>query len=96
MREQPPASDAASKPYLTCRQVIDFIMEYLDGELDADARREFERHLHVCPSCVHYLRSYRQTVEMGKGAMRDPEADATGEVPEDLLRAIRRARDAAR
>lgn len=96
MCEQTPVTGAGARPYLTCRQVVDFIMAYLEGELDADARREFERHLHVCPSCVNYLASYRRTVELGKVAMADSEDDATGTVPEALLRAIRRARDAAR
>lgn len=77
---------------LTCRQVLDFVMAYLDGELDAGARREFERHLRVCPSCVNYLESYRQTVRLGKDAGNDSAAE--GEFPSGLLRAIQAARAA--
>ena len=35
---------------MRCRQVIDKISEYVDGELDPELVRELERHLGVCPS----------------------------------------------
>jgi anti-sigma factor RsiW len=86
--------------YLTCRQVLDFLMAYLDHELTADQRREFERHLSVCPSCVNYLRSYQSTIALGKDAMltrgTDPDAPASSVIPEGLLRAVREARRSER
>lgn len=78
--------------YITCRQLIDFIADYLDGELPADMRHEFERHLKVCPSCVAYLDGYLQTIRLGKIALAPSEDPASGSVPEGLLRAIRAAR----
>jgi anti-sigma factor RsiW len=87
-----PAAFGTPKPYMTCKEVIDFIMAYLDGELAPEQRHEFERHLKVCPSCVNYLDSYKQTVRLGKAAMRNPDEPAVGSVPEALIRAIREAR----
>lgn len=80
------------KPYITCRQLIDFIADYLDGALSAEMLHEFERHLAVCPSCVHYLDSYKVTIEMGRKAMLAASDDAPADVPEDLVRAILAAR----
>lgn len=85
-------STAAPKPYMTCREVLDFLMAYLDGELTREQEYEFERHMAVCPSCVNYLSSYKQTVRMGKAAFSDPEDPAAESVPEGLLAAIRKAR----
>lgn len=83
-------------PGLTCREAIDFIMAYLDNELPASERHEFERHLSVCPSCVHYLDSYRRTVQLGRAAMGvQGDEPAAGKVPEGLLNAIRAARKRA-
>lgn len=82
----------ANTPYITCREVLDFLMAYLDGELTPDQKREFERHLSACPSCVNYLHSYQATVRLGKAALQPLEEPATGTVPEGLLRAIREAR----
>lgn len=74
---------------MTCREILDFLMAYLDGELSPEVRAEFDRHLAVCPACVNYLASYRQTLELERQSF-DPGATEPGlsEVPEDLVRAI--------
>lgn len=79
------------KPYITCREVLDFLMAYLDGELTPEQLHEFERHLRVCPSCVNYLESYKETIRLGKAAMQDLDAPPDASVPEGLVRAIRQA-----
>ena len=79
-------------PYITCREQLDFVMAYLDGELTPEQRLQFERHLSVCPSCVNYLTSYQATVELGKAAMQNPDGPAPEPLPEELIRAIREAR----
>ena len=76
--------------YITCRELIGFIADYLDGELAAPMRHEFERHLKVCPSCVAYLEGYRRTIQLGKMALAP--TDDPAPVPEELVRAIRAAR----
>jgi len=75
----------SKRPYLPCREIIAFLADYLDGSLAPETRSEFDRHLGVCPSCVAYLASYRDTIRMAKAA--SIEADA-GEPPEDLVKAI--------
>lgn len=60
------------KEMLTCREVVEFLNDYLDGELSEDRRREFERHLADCPDCTAYLETYRLTVELSKGALASP------------------------
>lgn len=74
----------SAKPYLPCREIIEFLADYLDGTLDPAARAEFDRHLAVCASCVAYLASYRLTIRMAKAA---EEVDA-GDPPEELVAAI--------
>jgi anti-sigma factor RsiW len=75
------------EPYITCRQLIDFIIDYIDGALDERSRNEFERHLGVCPSCQAYLASYRETMGLARTVITDePQTD----VPEELVQAILR------
>jgi anti-sigma factor RsiW len=76
---------------VTCRDVIGFLRDYLDGELPADQRAEFERHLGLCPPCRHYLDSYRATVALGAGAFRDGAGDPP-ELPPELVAAVLAAR----
>ena len=77
-----------SQSYITCKQLIDFIGDYLSGELPPAELKEFERHLAVCPPCVNYLKSYRDTIRLGKAAFAGPETPVPRDVPEDLIRAI--------
>jgi anti-sigma factor RsiW len=80
---------------LTCRELIDFLAAYLDGELAPEARADFDRHLSLCPSCADYLASYRETVRLGKQAC-EPDAELPADVPPELIDAILAARSRPR
>ena len=49
---------------MRCRQVIDKISEYLDGELDPELVRELERHLEHCEDCRIVVDTAHKTVEI--------------------------------
>lgn len=68
---------------MTCIEVIGFVMDYIEGTLSTKERREFDKHLKVCDSCVAYLRTYQATLRMETKTKIE---DVT--VPEDLVRAI--------
>jgi predicted anti-sigma-YlaC factor YlaD len=74
---------------ITCRELISFLLEYLDGALDEVERERFEAHLRVCASCTAYLRTYELTIRMGRAASMDD-----CDVPEDLVRAVMASRGA--
>ena len=76
---------------LTCRELIEFLAAYLDAELVASEHAAFEAHLAICPDCVHYLVSYRETIRLGKLAY-EGDAPAPDDVPADLIDAILAAR----
>lgn len=77
---------------MTCRELIEFLIDYDSGELDGDVRAEFERHLGTCPPCLAYLDTYRRTVQLGREALADGDGAALPEMPEELVRAILAAR----
>lgn len=83
---------AHGSAHISCRELIDFIGEYLDGMLAAPQRFEFERHLAVCPSCVAYLDGYRKVVALGQAASAGCDDPATAAFPEGLVRAVLAAR----
>jgi anti-sigma factor RsiW len=51
---------------LHCPHVIALIMGYLDDTLDPVERRAFEAHIADCRNCWRFLRSYRETVALGR------------------------------
>ena len=65
------------QPMLTCEQVNNFIMDYLEGRLSEDVKSRFEQHLQKCASCTPYLDQYIKTVELVA-------QDGQMEVPADL------------
>ena len=82
--------------FITCRQLIDDLLgAYVEGELPPSDRRELERHLAVCPSCVAYLDSYAQTIRLEHAALGDPPSAEPSSLPEDLVRRILLARSRA-
>jgi anti-sigma factor RsiW len=80
-------------PLLSCREALDFLADYLEGELAPEVRVAFERHLARCSDCERYLESYREAIRLGRLAW-----DAAGpaaDVPEALVQAILASRGAA-
>jgi len=78
---------------ITCRELVSFLVDYLEDKLSKAQRATFEEHLRICDGCVDYLDSYRKTIELTHDAFagKDPSTPAEA-VPEDLVRAILAAR----
>jgi anti-sigma factor RsiW len=76
---------------LSCRELIEFLADYLDGALPAGERVAFDAHLAVCPYCVDYLASYRETIHLGRQALAE-KAEQLEEIPVELVAAILDAR----
>ncbi|MFO0946385.1 MAG: zf-HC2 domain-containing protein [Planctomycetota bacterium] len=77
---------------MNCREALEFLAAYVADELEAGVRATFEKHLAVCPDCVHYLANYRATISAVSQSCRNPHMPADHELPEDLVRAILNAR----
>lgn len=73
---------------MTCREFAEFLIDYTSGEVSEQERFAFDAHLAVCPDCVAYIKTYLQTVKMGKAAFAPSSEPVPEEVPEALVRAI--------
>jgi anti-sigma factor RsiW len=81
---------------MNCREFTEFLHEYLFGNLPAEERAEFDKHLAECPWCVAYLDSYQKTIQLGQSAFSAPEdAPPPADAPEELIQAVLRARSGA-
>jgi anti-sigma factor RsiW len=77
---------------MTCRQFVEFLLEYTEERLSTDERDRFDAHLRICPECRTYLETYGKTVELARLADTD---SIPPDVPEDLIQAILRSRGRA-
>ena len=78
---------------MNCREFVDFLMEYLDGRLDASQAAGFQEHMRECPPCEVYLDTYQETIRLGK-CICEPDGSMPQDVPEELVQAILAAREA--
>ncbi|MBI1374388.1 MAG: anti-sigma factor [Phycisphaera sp.] len=74
-----------------CRDLIEFLADYIEGELPAEEAADFTKHLDACPPCKQYVDSYRQTIVACRKACCD-EAEKPPKAPEALIAAILMAR----
>ncbi|QDU29328.1 hypothetical protein ETAA8_44370 [Anatilimnocola aggregata] len=83
---------------MTCQEIIEFLMDYVDGELPADQQAIFAHHLEICAECMDYLHSYQQTVTLAKetGSTESAATHNFAPIPEELVRAILAARASAK
>jgi len=54
----------------TCKESVDYLLKFLDGEMPEDEARHLEEHLQACPPCVDFLRTYRATPILCKRALQ--------------------------
>ena len=71
---------------LSCREIVELVTDYLEGDLDADTKAALETHLGLCPGCARYVQQIRETVAtLGDVSSDNPSTEAQ----EGLLEAFR-------
>ncbi len=63
---------------ITCREVVEVVTDFLEGQLPVARRDLFERHMAMCTWCQTYLEQMRETLAAA-GRLRDDD------VPEPLV-----------
>lgn len=76
---------------MKCRELAEFLYDYVSGELPEESRVHFEFHLSKCKNCHAYLVQYEVTIKAGKIAC-DEMSDEMRAIPDDLVKAVLAAR----
>lgn len=76
------------KTMLTCKEVEDFLIDYVDGEMNFVTRLQFRMHIGMCRDCNRYLKAYINAIHMEKQIFEHPDDEAIGNVPDEILNAI--------
>jgi anti-sigma factor RsiW len=53
----------------TCKDSVELLLEYLDGELTDELRAKLESHLGGCSPCEDFLKSYKATPGLCRKAL---------------------------
>lgn len=73
---------------MTCREFVEFLIDYLDDTLADGVRSDFQNHLAECPGCVAFLNSYQSTIRSSKDAFLCDDLAVAENVPEELIHAV--------
>lgn len=73
----------------SCQDINRFLVEYIDDELPLDTRKQFERHLDLCPSCRTYFEQYSETIRL----VREDDVDIPAGLAEHTLEFLRSTSD---
>ena len=76
---------------MKCRELAEFLSDYVNGELPLESRTHFEFHLSKCTNCHEYLVQYEITIKAGRIACGET-SDEMPAVPDDLVKAVMAAR----
>lgn len=74
----------------SCRDMVEYLSDYIDGELDGSLQDLIDRHRGDCPPCEAFIRTLTRTVEAVRSQPSEPLSE---ELKRALSRAIRGACD---
>jgi anti-sigma factor RsiW len=75
--------------HLTCKEIVELITRYDEGDLDDADRGRFEEHLATCGACVIYYDQMRRTVDAVCALDHDHETPLDPIVERSLMSAFR-------
>jgi len=79
---------------LSCREIVELVTDYLEGDLDADTTTALEAHLDLCPGCTRYVEQIREIVAtLGDVSSENLSAEAQAGLLEAFLGFRRPATD---
>jgi anti-sigma factor (TIGR02949 family) len=70
----------------TCKESIDLLLDYLDGDMPEEQARHLEEHLAACPPCIDFLRTYRATPGICQRALQKQMPQELSERLKEFLR----------
>lgn len=72
---------------MSCRELVELVTAYREGQLAPDDRARFDAHLAICPPCVHYVEQLDLTVRALGGLNAQIEQEPSTQTLLDLFRA---------
>mgnify|MGYP003575786859 CR=1 FL=1 len=57
--------------WITCREFVGFLDDYLAGRITGVQLDEFNSHLAGCPPCVTYMHTYRDAIGLARAALAE-------------------------
>jgi anti-sigma factor RsiW len=70
----------------TCKEAVDVLLEYLDGEMTPELKAKLEAHFSGCQPCEEFLAQYRATVGLCRKALEKRMPDSVSDRLKSFLK----------
>jgi anti-sigma factor RsiW len=57
---------------MTCREVAELLIDFVDGALPEQEMLILQRHICACPPCMFYLETYQTTIQVTHALPDEP------------------------
>jgi anti-sigma factor RsiW len=51
---------------MNCRELVELLLDFLEGHLPPEIAAHIQEHLDACPPCVVYVETYRVTIHLSR------------------------------
>lgn len=58
---------------ICCKECLDLLADYLDGELDEKTNASLEEHFKDCPPCISFFNTYKSTTRLCRETLKETE-----------------------
>jgi anti-sigma factor RsiW len=55
---------------ICCKECLDLLSDYLDGDLDPKATADLDEHFQDCPPCIAFLKTFKTSTHLCREALR--------------------------
>ncbi len=80
----PHSPDHRADSDIACKEFVQLVTAYLDGELPDDVRDEVDEHLDTCDGCQNVLAQWRTVIALA-GRLTESDVDNTDPITRDRL-----------
>jgi hypothetical protein len=74
---------------ISCKQLIEFCLDYIEGALPTEESARFRRHLSQCPDCEIFFETYQKTPQVSRDALETQIPPSVRESVRNFLRSRR-------
>ena len=58
---------------ICCKECLELLHDYLEGELSADVTASLEEHFEDCPPCIAFVNTYKSTTQLCRTTLKSTE-----------------------
>jgi len=55
---------------ICCKECLELLNDYIEGELSAEVHASLEDHFEDCPPCIAFLNTYKATIHMSQTILK--------------------------